>query len=192
MDEPYSPKTSSEGRGSALSPPLTEKSGVAYSGEHIYRFESQLSGDITAMAQDAAGNRIPRKGGVFLSIRDADKAASLPAIRQLAAMDFTFYATAGTGKLLYEAGIPCNGVFRLSQGRPDLRDLVQEHKIGWIVNIPDIGDDGARLRSIAIEFALPITTTTAALQMAADGLENSTVDAGRVDICSLQEYERKE
>lgn len=142
-------------------------------------------------SQDAAGNRIPRRGGVFLSIRDADKEASLPAIRKLAAMDFTFYATAGTGKLLYEAGIPCHGVFRLSQGRPDLRDLVQEHKIGWLVNIPDIGDDGARLRSIAIEHALPITTTTAALQMAADGLENSTIDAGRVDICSLQEYERR-
>ena len=33
----------------------TEKSGVAYSGEHIYRFESLLNGDITAMAQDASG-----------------------------------------------------------------------------------------------------------------------------------------
>lgn len=33
----------------------TEKSGVAYSGGHIYRFESLLNGDITAMAQDANG-----------------------------------------------------------------------------------------------------------------------------------------
>ena len=33
----------------------TEKSGVAYHGEHIYRFESKLIGDITAMTQDATG-----------------------------------------------------------------------------------------------------------------------------------------
>ena len=70
------------------------------------------------------------------------------------------------------------------------RDLILERKIGWIVNIPAPGDDGARMRSFAIEFGLPITTTTAALQMATEGLVNSVVDAGRVDVCSLQEYHR--
>ncbi len=34
----------------------TEKSGVAYSGQYIYRFGSNHNGDITAMAQDAGGN----------------------------------------------------------------------------------------------------------------------------------------
>ena len=33
----------------------TEKSGVAYSGNYIYRFGSNLNGDITAIAQDAGG-----------------------------------------------------------------------------------------------------------------------------------------
>ena len=33
----------------------TEKSGVAYSGQYIYRFGSNHNGDITAMAQDASG-----------------------------------------------------------------------------------------------------------------------------------------
>ena len=46
------------------------------------------------------------------------------------------------------------------------------------------------MRSYAIQFGLPITTTTAALQMAAEGLASSSIDAGRVDICSLQEYQR--
>ena len=141
-------------------------------------------------SQDAAGNRIPRSGGVFISIRDTDKLAALPFIRQLAAHDFEFYATAGTGEMLYSHGIACHGVFRLAAGRPNLKDLILEKKIGWIVNIPDIGDDGAKMRSLAIEFGLPITTTTAALQMAAEGLSNSAVDAGRMDICSLQEYHR--
>ena len=141
-------------------------------------------------SQDAAGNRIPRSGGVFLSIRDADKQAALPFLQQLAKHDFEFYATAGTGELLYANGIQSHAVFRLSAGRPNLRDLIIEKKIGWIVNIPDIGDDGAKMRSFAIEFGLPITTTTAALQMATEGIVNSVVDAGRVDVCSLQEYHR--
>ena len=58
------------------------------------------------------------------------------------------------------------------------------------MNLPDLGDDGAKMRSFAIEFGLPITTTTAALQMATEGIVNSVVDAGRVDVCTLQEYHR--
>ena len=111
-------------------------------------------------------------------------------MRQLAKHDFEFYATAGTGELLYANGIQSHAVFRLSAGRPNLRDLIIEKKIGWIVNIPDLGDDGAKMRSFAIEFGLPITTTTAALQMATEGIVNSVVDAGRVDVCTLQEYHR--
>ena len=142
-------------------------------------------------SQDAAGNCIPRSGGVFLSIRDADKAIALPFIQQLAtAHRFEFYATAGTGEMLYANGIPCNAVFRLAEGRPNLKDLILEGKVSWIVNIPAPGDDGAKMRSLAIQFGLPITTTSAALQMATDGLAFSAIDAGRRDVCSLQEYHR--
>ena len=142
-------------------------------------------------SQDAAGNRIPHSGGVFLSLRDADKALALPFIQQLYAVhQFEFYATAGTGALLYDHGIPCHAVFKLTAGRPNLRDLILEKKIGWIVNISAPGDDGVKMRSLAIEFGLPITTTTAALQMSTEGLANSVADAGRVDVCSLQEYHR--
>ena len=142
-------------------------------------------------SQDAAGNRIPHQGGVFLSIRDSDKQLALPFIRRLDANHhFEFYATAGTGRMLYDNGISCHGVFRLAAGRPNLRDLILEKKIGWIVNISAPGDDGAKMRHLAIEFGIPITTTTAALQMATDGLANAAVDAGRPDVCSLQEYHR--
>ena len=92
--------------------------------------------------------------------------------------------------MLYDHGIPCHAVFKLTAGRPNLRDLILEKKIGWIVNISAPGDDGVKMRSLAIEFGLPITTTTAALQMATEGLANSVADAGRIDVCSLQEYHR--
>ena len=142
-------------------------------------------------SQDAAGNRIPHSGGVFLSIRDADKALALPFIQQLAKVhSFDFYATAGTGEMLYANGIPCHAVFRLSEGRPNLKDLILEGKVSWLVNISAPGDDGVKMRSLAIQYGLPITTTCAALQMATDGLAYSAIDAGRLDVCSLQEYHR--
>ena len=34
----------------------TAKSGVAYLGQNIYKFEADIMGDITAMAQDSNGN----------------------------------------------------------------------------------------------------------------------------------------
>ena len=142
-------------------------------------------------SQDAAGNRIPDQGGVFVSIRDADKQAALPWLKKLAAHSYRFYATAGTGALLYQNGIPCQAVFRLAEGRPNLKDLILEHKVAWLVNIPDLNDDGATMRSYAIQFGLPITTTVAALQMAAEGVDGAALEAGRVDVCSLQEYHKK-
>ena len=47
------------------------------------------------------------------------------------------------------------------------------------------------MRSYAIQFGLPITTTVAALQMAAEGVDGAALEAGRVDVCSLQEYHKK-
>src|SRR5205085_3390529 len=49
-----------------------------------------------AKSQIAAGSPLPTKGNVFISVREADHEAIVPAARKLADEGFTIYATTGT------------------------------------------------------------------------------------------------
>ena len=144
-------------------------------------------------SQMAAGNAIPEKSGVLVSFKDSDKAAALPIVRQLAALGYELFATRGTATMLYNNGLRCTGVYRISYGRPNIVDLIREGKIKWIVNTPEAGPvamtDEVRMRSEAIAAGIPITTTLNGLVSAIDGIQ-SNLDAGRISVCSLQEYHR--
>ena len=65
--------------------------------------------------------------------------------------------------MLYNNGLRCTGVYRISYGRPNIVDLIREGKIKWIVNTPEAGPvamtDEVRMRSEAIAAGIPITTT---------------------------------
>lgn len=144
-------------------------------------------------SQQAAGNTLPEKGGVFLSLRNDDKEAALPLARDLVQKGFELFATQGTATCLYDAGIRCNAVFKISTGRPNLLDLIHENKIQWIVNTPQTGAaamvDEIRMRSGAVTGGIPVTTTISALTAGIEGL-NEGADIGRPIVCSLQEYLR--
>jgi len=145
-------------------------------------------------SQVAAGNRIPTGGPIFLSVRDEDK----PALRKLAprlhALGFTIYATRGTSTLLRELGIPSLALFRISEGRPNVLDLVQEKGVGWIINTPSTGPaprvDEVRMRAHTVMRGIPITTTMDGLRAAIEALETLRRYGGTMDVCSLQEYHR--
>ncbi len=151
------------------------------------------SGMAYLKSQQSAGNTIPTHGGIFVSLRDEDKEVALPLVKRLVKLGFELYATRGTATCLYNAGIRCQAVFRISLGRPNLLDLLHEGKIQWIANTPETGAaamvDEIRMRTGAVSHGTPITTTISALATAIDGLENN-LDSDRITVCSLQEYHR--
>src|SRR2546429_2847579 len=55
-----------------------------------------------AKSQIGGGSRLPKKGTVFVSVRDADKPRILPAMRILADLGFAVIATSGTYRYLVE------------------------------------------------------------------------------------------
>ena len=143
-------------------------------------------------SQEAAGNMIPQKGGVFVSLRDADKKDALPLVRELEQLGFQIYATQGTGAELYNSGLQCQAVFKIHDGRPNILDLLEEEKIQWIVNTPNPGAvskvDEIRMRAAALMKGIPITTTLSALEIAVRGLK--TPEEGKI-VRSLQEYHQR-
>jgi carbamoyl-phosphate synthase large subunit len=144
-------------------------------------------------SQVAAGNRIPQAGNVFLSVRDDDKGAILPLARRLVDLGFTIFATLGTSTVLRDNGIRSLAVFRISKGRPNVIDMIEEKNVAWIINTPSLGpdpkSDEQRMRSHAVVRGIPITTTVDGMKAAINGLE-AMRRVGGMEVCSLQEYHR--
>lgn len=83
-------------------------------------------------AQLAADNYFPTKG-VLVSVRDRDKREIVPLVSYLYDLGFEVYATNGTAKSLRAAGIPAIAVPKVGEGRPDVVDLIDQHKVDLVV-----------------------------------------------------------
>jgi carbamoyl-phosphate synthase large subunit len=144
-------------------------------------------------SQVAAGNALPQSGNVFLSVRDADKDLVVPLAQRLIELKFNIYATRGTSTVLRDHGIPSQGVFRISDGRPNALDMIEEKSVGWIVNTPSAGEapsvDEVKMRAHAVIRGIPITTTIDGLEAAIHGIETLR-RTGSIEVCSIQEYHR--
>ena len=144
-------------------------------------------------SQIAAGNKLPQSGNIFISVKDLDKPKIVDIARKLVDLGFKLYATIGTSTLLRDSGIPTNAVFKISEGRPNLLDLMHENEIQWIINTTESGAaarvDEIMMRSKAVAAGIPITTTIAGVSAALESLIDK-LEFGRFEVCSLQEYHR--
>jgi carbamoyl-phosphate synthase large subunit len=113
-------------------------------------------------AQQGAGTKLPREGTVFISVNDQDKRIVLDLARELHEMGFKIVATRGTQKRLEAAGLPCEFVYKVNEGRPNVADLVKSKEIHLIINTP-LGRtsfyDERSIRRAAIQYSVPCVTT---------------------------------
>ncbi|HCN08663.1 MAG TPA: carbamoyl phosphate synthase large subunit [Lentisphaeria bacterium] len=142
-------------------------------------------------SQLAAGNKLPRTGNIFLSVRDTDKENVLDGAQRLQSMGFTIYATAGTGAYLRAYGVASLELEKISDGSPNVLDLIADRNLAWIVNTPSGGAaprvDEIRMRGESVISGIPITTTVAGFIAAVSGLE-ALQGAERMDVRTIQEY----
>ncbi|MBD2446802.1 carbamoyl-phosphate synthase large subunit [Nostoc sp. FACHB-152] len=142
-----------------------------------------------AKAELAAGERLPLKGTVFVSMSDRDKAAAVPVTKEFIDLGFTVMATFGTGKALQEQGLNVELVLKLHEGRPHVLDAIKNQKIQLIINTPsgeEAHTDARLIRRTALAYKIPIITTIAgakATVAAIRSLQNTTLD-----VKGLQDY----
>src|SRR5688500_18792025 len=77
-------------------------------------------GEAFVKSQLAAGVRLPTKGKVFLSLRNADKPRAIETARMLHDLGFEIVATRGTAAALAAAGVPVIAVNKVAEGRPHI------------------------------------------------------------------------
>jgi carbamoyl-phosphate synthase large subunit len=142
-----------------------------------------------AKSQLAAGQKLPTRGNVLISVRNADKPAILPLAQRLMKLGFSILATSGTAAFLTEHNVACTMVNKISQGRPHLLDKVQDNQIQWIINT-SMGsrttEDSYIIRRSALDYHLPYTTTTSGALSMVRALE--TVREKEIQVKAIQEY----
>src|SRR5690606_4580294 len=87
-----------------------------------------------AKSQLGAGVNLPVRGKAFVSVRDADKDGVAEVGRELVKQGFQVIATRGTQEVLADAGIECELVNKVTEGRPHIVDMIKNDEISLIIN----------------------------------------------------------
>jgi carbamoyl-phosphate synthase large subunit len=144
-------------------------------------------GEAFAKAQIAAGQVLPLEGTIFLSVNDHDKAGLVKLARDFTEMGFHLVATHGTAKVLEEAGLQPERVYKVKEGRPNVVDLIKGDRIQLIINTPrgqDTVFDEKAIRRAAVLARIPTITTLAAARAAAEGI--AALQQGTLSVNALQ------
>jgi carbamoyl-phosphate synthase large subunit len=145
-------------------------------------------GEAFAKAQIAAGQMLPVKGTIFMSVNDHDKESLVSLAKTFVEMGFHLVATHGTAEVLEQAGLQPERVFKVKEGRPNVVDLIKGDRIQLIVNTPrgqDTFFDEKAIRRAAVLARIPTITTLAAARAAAEGI--AALQGGTLSVFALQE-----
>jgi carbamoyl-phosphate synthase large subunit len=152
---------------------------------------SKSFGQAFAKAQLAAGQRLPQKGAIFLSVNDRDKRHVGALGKDLQGLGFRLLATRGTAAALASAGIESEPVFKVNEGRPNIVDQIKTRKIDLIINTPlgrESFYDEKSIRRAAIRHNVPCITTMSAAHAAALGIR-ALLDQN-IEVAALQDLHR--
>ncbi len=111
-----------------------------------------------------AGTSMLKTGSrIFASVRDNDKENFLPIAKKLDAMGCKFISTTGTAKFLRDNGIDVDTCKKVSEGVPNVTDVIRSGMIDFIVDIPQKANnkhsDGFKIRRTAIECSISVMTS---------------------------------
>jgi carbamoyl-phosphate synthase large subunit len=139
-------------------------------------------GEAFAKATLASGDILPRSGKAFVSVRDDDKKRVVDVARDLAALGFELLATGGTAEVLQAAGVACERVNKVNEGRPHIVDMIKNDQIALIVNTTEGRKaiaDSFTIRREALLHKVSYTTTLSGAEAISEAL--SSPDASSVN-----------
>ena len=143
-----------------------------------------------AKSQMAAGNSLPLKGKVFISVTDRQKDRIGVIAKEYHALGFTLVATEGTRKAILEAGVPCEVVHKIAEGRrPNILDMMKNGEIAMIINTPsekETRKDEVLIRATSVSTRTPIQTTLRGARAAAHAI--GSLQKNKLEVKTLQEY----
>jgi carbamoyl-phosphate synthase large subunit len=148
-------------------------------------------GEAFIKSQIGAGTKVPRPTDpvrkVFLTVKNGDKPRAVEVARQLAALGFLIAGTKGTAAAINAAGIPCESVNKVTEGRPHVVDMIKNHEIALVINTVEERrnaiSDSRSIRTSSLLARVDTITTIAGAEAIVEGMKY----ADNLDVYSLQE-----
>ncbi len=144
-----------------------------------------------AKSQFASKNNIPLGGKLFLSLTEADKPFAGEIGSMFAELGFELVATSGTHAALEAAGVASEKVFKVSQGRPNIDDMIRNEEIALAINTSDnkaSKDDAKTIRQSVLSNNVAYFTTIAAARVTALAIKELKTTGGDLGPKALQDY----
>ena len=154
---------------------------------------STYYGEAFYKAQEATQTKLPLEGTVLISVNRKDKPEVVEIAKLFEEAGFKILATGKTHEIITEAGIKAELVNKLSEGRPNILDLITNGEIDLIINSPvgkDSVYDDSYLRKSAIKAKIPYMTTIAAARATVKGILY-VQKHGNADVKSIQKLHQE-
>ncbi len=147
--------------------------------------EMKSTGECLGVAKDfnealykaftGAGIKLPKHKQMIMTITDREQPDALEVARRFEAIGYTIYATKGTARFFNENGVHAIKINKVEQESPNLLDLILDHRIDLVIDIPSNGiehsHDGFIIRRHAIETGVNVLTSMDTAHALIDSLE---------------------
>jgi carbamoyl-phosphate synthase large subunit len=136
-------------------------------------------GEAFVKSQLGAGTRLPRPGDavrkVFLSVKNQDKPRAVAVARELVAMGFELVATRGSAAAITAAGIACQTVNKVTEGRPHIVDMIKNGELAMVINTVEERRnaiaDSRHIRTSSLLNRVTTFTTISGAEAAVEGMK---------------------
>ncbi|MNJ58073.1 Carbamoyl-phosphate synthase large chain [compost metagenome] len=122
-----------------------------------------------------AGMKIPTTGAIIATVADKDKDEAVELLRGFSNLGYKILATGGTAAALNAANIHVTTVNKLSEGTPNILDLIRNGEAHFVINTLTKGKeperDGFRIRREAVENGVVCMTSLDTVRALLDMLE---------------------
>jgi len=148
-----------------------------------------------AKSQIQAGNSLPVRGTVLVSVRMSDRGGICPAVRELADHGFRVLATRGTAAALEAVDVKAEPVNKVGEGEHNVVERIEAGEVDLVINTestePRLARVSASIRRAALLRSIPYITTVAGARAAAGAIRALQLESIGVralqDIHDLQE-----
>ncbi|MBD3789413.1 MAG: carbamoyl-phosphate synthase large subunit [Campylobacterales bacterium] len=144
-----------------------------------------------AKSQFASKNNIPLSGKLFISLTEIDKPFAGEIGKMFVDLGFEIVATSGTHDALEAAGVPSTKVLKISEGRPNIDDMIKNGEIALAINTSDnksSKDDAKTIRQSVLSNHVAYFTTIAAARATAMAIKELKEHGGELEPKAIQDY----
>jgi carbamoyl-phosphate synthase large subunit len=144
-----------------------------------------------AKSQFASKNNIPLEGKLFISLTEIDKPHAGEIGKMFTDIGFEIVATSGTHAALEAAGVVSTKVLKISEGRPNIDDMIKNEEIALAINTSDnkaSKADAKTIRQSVLANNVAYFPTIAAAKATALAIKELKEQGGTLEPKALQDY----